>query len=84
MHDPTTVRVRSALQGDEGEINWLVAHFHPLVLVHVRDRLGGFATDDDVRDLADDVWLVALRRLGDLTPREGRLTPVLARFLSNT
>lgn len=83
--DPTSIRVRGAIAGDREQLEWLVAHFHPLVLAHVRLRLGGArARSEDVLDLADEVWLIALRRMRDLAPAGGRLTPVLARFLATT
>ncbi len=83
--DLTSVRIRGALAGDPAGLQWIVSHFHPLVLAQVRLRLGGpAAPPEDVRDLADEVWLVTLRRLQDLRPVEGHLAPVLARFLTTT
>lgn len=83
--DPASLRLRSAIDGDAGSLEWVVARFAPLVLAQVRSRLGGHvAGEQDLRDLADEVWLVALSRLRDLRPQEGRLVPVLARFLATT
>jgi RNA polymerase sigma factor (sigma-70 family) len=50
----------------------------------VRLRLGRASRPEDVEDLAAEVWTVALRRLPDLEPREGRHAPVLVRFLGTT
>lgn len=38
----------------------------------------------DPDDIVNDVWVVALPRLGELGTRDGRSTPVLVRFLSKT
>ena len=67
-------------------MEWVVAHFHPLVQAQIRMRLGPRASKNhhDVEDLAADVWLVALQRVRELKPRHERYTPVLVKFLATT
>jgi len=84
-HDQTSARLRAALAGEEASLGWLVARLSPLLVAQARWRLGpllGRAYDPE--DLVQDVWLVALPRLPSLAPRDGRLTPVLLRFLATT
>lgn len=78
----TTLHVRQAVDGDVGSLEWLVARLSPLLLAHAHYRLGRLAKQYDPQDIVQDAWLTTLPRLGDLTPRNGRLTPVLLRFLS--
>lgn len=80
--DLTSLHVRRAVGGDATSLEWVVAHFDPLVEAQVRFRLGGARSD--VRDVVNDVWLVALPRLGELREAGGRLAPVLAKFLGTT
>lgn len=83
--DPTTVHVRRALTGDDGSLGWLVGHLNPLLLRAARYRLGPLAAGAHAaEDLVQDAWLVALPKLPSLTPRDGRWTPVLLRYLSTT
>lgn len=78
----TTLHVRQAIAGDVGSVEWIVTRLSPLVLAHARYRLGRLAQQHDPHDLVQDAWLTTLPRLRDLTPRDGRLTPVLLKFLS--
>jgi RNA polymerase sigma-70 factor (ECF subfamily) len=83
-HD-TSVQLRNAIDGDRDSLGWLVAHLSPLLLAQARWRLaGGMVRTVDAEDLVQEAWLVALPRLHELVPREGRLTPVLLRFLATT
>ena len=83
-HD-TSVQLRHAIDGDPQSLGWLVAHLSPLLLAQARWRLaGGMAHVVDAEDLVQEAWLVALPRLHELVPRDGRLTPVLLRFLATT
>src|SRR5688572_27414539 len=60
--EPTSTRLRRAIDGDRESFGWVVAHFDPLVIAQVRLRLGAAApTDDAIRDVVDEVWLVTLR-----------------------
>lgn len=83
--DSTTIHVRRAATGHAESLEWVVSHFSPLLLAQTRWRLGpwlGRLYDPD--DLVAEAWLLALPRLAKLPDREGRLTPVLLRFLSTT
>jgi RNA polymerase sigma factor (sigma-70 family) len=83
VSEATSIRVQRAVAGDRESLGWIVAHFDPFVIAQVRLRLGLAApTGDEVRDVVDEIWLVLLARIGDLKPREGRLTPVLLKFLT--
>jgi RNA polymerase sigma factor (sigma-70 family) len=85
MSDATSIRLRRAVGGDRDSLGWLVAHFDPFVIAQVRIRLGAAAPGgDEIRDVVDEIWLVTLGKLGDLRPRENRLTPVLLKFLVTT
>lgn len=80
----TSLQVRAAVRGEDGGIAWIAERFAPFVRAQVRLRLGAQARPADVDDLAAEVWVVTLQRLGDLRARQGRLTPVLLRFLGQT
>lgn len=82
--DQTSVHLKRAVHGDRDSVGWLVAHFHPLVMAQVRLRVGDRVRPEDVEDLANDVWVVALDRLADLEARDGRYAPVLVKFLGTT
>jgi RNA polymerase sigma factor (sigma-70 family) len=83
--DSTTYHVRRARTLERGSIAWLIARFTPLLLVQASYRLrGSLRRLYDPEDLVDEVWLITLPRLGDLEERDGRLGPVLLRFLSTT
>jgi RNA polymerase sigma-70 factor (ECF subfamily) len=79
----TTLHVRRATDGDPASIAWIIDRFTPALLTQAQFRLDRHLRGlYDPEDLLQDVWAVMLPRLGDLTPRDGRLTPVLLRFLS--
>jgi RNA polymerase sigma-70 factor (ECF subfamily) len=81
----TSVHVQRAVGGDGDSLSWLVGRFTPLLLAQARYRLGErLRTVLDPDDLVNDVWMRALPHLAGLTPRDGRLTPVLLKFLSTT
>ncbi len=84
MRDQTSIHVQRAVQGEGESVAWVVAHFQPLVEAQIRLRLGRHSTPEDVEDLVAELWLVVLRRLSELHPREGRYAPVLVRFLGTT
>jgi RNA polymerase sigma-70 factor (ECF subfamily) len=79
------MQVRRAREGDVESQAWLIRRFSPLLIANARYRMWRNLRDYyDPEDIVNDVWLVALRKLPELTPREGRCTPVLLRFLSTT
>ncbi|MBI4603725.1 MAG: hypothetical protein HY721_17360, partial [Planctomycetes bacterium] len=83
--DATTLHVRRAKAGDRESLEWLVKRFTPLLIANARYRLARpLWSLYDPEDVVNDVWLVALPRLPDLPPREGRHTPVFLKFLSTT
>ena len=82
--DLTSFHAQRAAQGERESLAWLVAHFQPLVAAQVRMRLGARARPEDVEDVCSEVWLVLVRRMNTLAPRDGRWAPVVARFLGTT
>ncbi|MBK8977925.1 MAG: sigma-70 family RNA polymerase sigma factor [Planctomycetes bacterium] len=81
--DETTRHVRAALEGDRGSLGWLAERFSPWLLAQARYRMGSeLRRQVDPEDVVEDVWAAALPRLGELTSRDGRMTPVVVRFLS--
>lgn len=81
----TTGVVRAAQCGDREAAGRMVERFSPWLMAQARLRLRGpLASLCSPEDLVQDTWLVALSRLGDLRWRDGRLTPVLVRFLATT
>lgn len=81
----TTMHVRRAIAGDAGSIDWIVARLTPLLLAQAEYRLGpALRTEIEPGDLVGEAWLAALPKLGQLTARNDRLTPVLLKFLSTT
>lgn len=85
MSEATSIRVQRAVAGDRESLGWLVAHFDAFVIAQVRMRLGAAAPrGDEIRDVVDEIWLVLLGKIGELRPRNGRLTPVLLKFLATT
>lgn len=84
MPHQTTIRVRQAVQGNGESLGWVFERFTPFVEAQVRMRLGSAAGDAEVQDVVSDTWVVALQRLRELDPRDGRYAPVLMRFLGTT
>ena len=83
--DATSFHVRRAQALETASLAWLIARFSPLLLVQANYRLRGtLRRVYDPEDLVDEVWLAALPRLEDLKERDGRLGPVLLRFLGTT
>lgn len=83
--DPTTEHVRAACLGVTSSIGWLVERFSPVLharaLQHLQRLAGGM---DAVDDILQEVWAIALLKLPKLESRDGRMTPVLVRFLVTT
>ena len=85
MLDDCTATWKRASSGDVEAQGRLVESFSPLLLAQARFRLGPtFSGDSDAEDLVQDVWLVALPKLERIRPRDGRVTPVLVRYLCRT
>ncbi len=81
----TSLHLRRAREGDGTSSAWIVDRFTPLLLAQARYRIGARVADlCEPEDLVQETWIVALQRLSTLREREGRLTPVLLRFLATT
>ncbi len=81
--DATTIHVRRAVGGDRDELDWIVKRFSPLLRVQAEYRIGpDLRRLHDPDDIVNDVWGVALPKLKDLPVRNGRMTPVVLKFLS--
>lgn len=81
----TTFHVRRAALGNTDSLGSVVARLSPLLMAAAEYRLGpALRADVDPEDLVNDAWLVALPKLGTLQERDGRLTPVLLKYLMTT
>lgn len=81
----TSLHARKAAGGDRDSIEWLVDRLNPLLLAQAAWRLGpNLRRTCDPCDLVHEAWLVLLPKLDTLPLRDGRLTPVLLRYLSTT
>ena len=81
----TTMHVQRAAAGDAKSLSWIIAHLTPLLAAQADYRLGAALRKEvDAEDLVNGAWVVALPRLGELQARDGRLTPVLLKFLSTS
>lgn len=79
----TSMHVRRAVGGDGDSLAWLVGRLSPLLVMQASYRLGQrLRRVYEPEDLVHEAWLAALPKLGGLRERDGRLTPVLLRFLS--
>jgi RNA polymerase sigma-70 factor (ECF subfamily) len=79
----TSIHVRRARDGDGESTAWLVDRFAPALLAQARYRLRQLPAGlYDPEDLVQDAWMAAIPGLPDLDPHDGRLTPVLMRYLS--
>lgn len=82
---PTTMYVRGAIEGDPQSLDWIIERLSPLLLVQAEYRLGpALRTQVDPQDLVNEAWVIALPRMGELSARDGRITPVLLKFLTTT
>lgn len=85
LHQLTSFHVNRAIQGNDESLAWMVTRFSPLLHAQAAYRLvGSLRHVADPDDLVAEVWAVALPRLSDIHARAGRVTPVLAKFLSRT
>ncbi len=81
----TSLHLRRARDGDPNSLEEVVRRLSPLLLAQARYRLKAIASSVmDPEDLVADAWLRTLPRLRELTPRAGRLTPVVLTYLSTT
>ncbi|HEX5050275.1 MAG TPA: sigma-70 family RNA polymerase sigma factor [Planctomycetota bacterium] len=81
----TSFHVQRAIGGDPSSLEWVVLRLSPLLRAQAAYRLGAELRGlYSAEDLVQEAWLVLLPRLGTLQARDGRLTPVLLRFLATT
>ncbi|MCR9248269.1 MAG: sigma-70 family RNA polymerase sigma factor [bacterium] len=85
-NDPeTTLHVRRAIAGDLVALEWVVTRLTPLLRSYADYRLGAVLRKRcSPEDLVQDAWVAALPKLATLSERDGRYTPTLLRYLSNT
>lgn len=81
----TTYLVRRARTGDSASLDTVVGRLTPLLLAVADYRLGpALRAEVDPEDVVNEAWLVTLPRLAELGERDGRVTPVLLKFLTTT
>jgi RNA polymerase sigma factor (sigma-70 family) len=81
--DLTTFHTARAVAGEADSLAWIIERFQPILRAHAADCLGQrLGRQLDPEDLVQETWAITLPRLAELEPRQGRLTPVLARFLA--
>src|ERR1043165_8223664 len=80
----TSFHVRRAIDGDGTSLSWTITHLTPLLEAQASYRTGSILRRFiDPSDVVAEVWMIALPRLRDLRPRDGRYAPVLMKFLSS-
>lgn len=81
----TSIHLERARAGDHGSLEEVIRRLTPLLLAQARYRLKAIARRVmDPEDLVAEAWLKTLPRLNELSPRDGRLTPVVLSYLSTT
>ena len=81
----TTMHVRRAVEGDMRSLSCVVERLSPLLIATAEYRLGpALKRHVDAADLVNEAWVVALPKLAELEERNGRITPVLLKYLTTT
>lgn len=81
----TTMHVRRAVAGDARSLESVVSRLSPILHACADYRLGpALRTHVDPDDIVNEAWAIALPRLAELGDRDGRVTPVLLKFLTTT
>jgi RNA polymerase sigma factor (sigma-70 family) len=79
----TSFHVRRAIDGDGESLGWIVERLSPLLRMQAEYRIPErLRSLYDPQDVVADVWLAAMPKLGSLSARSDRWTPVLVRYLS--
>lgn len=79
----TSMRIRGAITGAHGDLEWVIERLTPMLLAQARYRMRGrLQRLCEAEDIVAHAWQVTLPRLPDLVAREGRFGPVLIKFLS--
>lgn len=83
--DTTTLLLRKAFDGDDASFEAAVRRLAPLLLTQARYWLKKVDPRTmDPEDLVADTWSASLPHLPGLTPRDGRITPVVMSYLGKT
>lgn len=81
----TSFHAKAAADGDLDSVSWIVDRFTPLLLAQADRRMGtSLRRHYDPEDVVNDVWGIALPRLGSLDAAGRRHAPVLVKFLGTT
>lgn len=84
-HDQTTIQVRAAAKGDTAGLSWVIERFSPALVASADRRLSpALKRHIDAEDLVQELWLAVMPKLGQISPRNGRLTPVLLTYLTTS
>lgn len=78
----TSLCIERACAGDAPSRSQVVERITPLLLAQARARLRQPVPGAEPEDLVQDTWAHALPKLRELTPSDGKWTPMLLRFLS--
>lgn len=79
----TSIRIRGAIAGAHGDLEWVIERLTPMLLAQARYRMRGrLQRIWEAEDIVAHAWQVTLPRLKDLIARDGRFGPVLIKFLS--
>ncbi len=77
-----SVVIRRAAAGDAAAVAAMVERFTPALLMQAEHRMtSALRRHVDPEDVVNDVWLAALRRIGDFRPAEGRAGATLMSYL---
>ncbi len=82
MTDRTTRLLRDGLAGDIERFEHFIEHVTPFLIAVARRCLRALDGRVDPDDVVQDAWASSLPKLPALQPRDGRMTPVVMRYLS--
>ncbi|MFT4513368.1 MAG: RNA polymerase sigma factor (sigma-70 family) [Planctomycetota bacterium] len=83
MSDRTTRLLRNGLAGNQVDFDEFVGRVTPLLLAVAKRctrSLAGRGLDPE--DVVQHVWMKCLPKLSSIQPKEGRITPVVVKYLS--
>lgn len=83
MHERTTQLLRDGLADGGSPMGEFIGRVTPLLIAVARRCLRSLAGRSlDPEDVVQDAWASCLPRLATLQPHDGRLTPVVVKYLS--